>query len=248
MSSTLGAMLKRLDPSLRIQLYEMNEEFGREASFALHNAGTGHAGICELSYTPDRGADGEVVVKKAIENDPALIPRAEIIRDKGTDRQRFFRGEVDKYSWVDHGSSHGLSDLLAAFLWAQVESAASIGKSRRRIWETYDRSFRGVVEGRFRLPCVPDHCEQSHHMYYLMTRSLDERTALIRFLKDRGVHSVFHYAPLHLSEMGRAVGRHDGCPVAERTGDTLVRLPFYNALEPADQQRVIDAVLGFVNA
>ncbi len=180
-------------------------------------------------------------------NDERLIERAEIIREKGTDRSRFFRGQVDKYSWVDLGSSYVMSDVLAAFLYAQLEVWQTIQSQRQRIWEYYDLHLRGWARERgIGCPVVPAHCEQSHHMYYLVMPSLEQRQALIAFLKARGILSVFHYLPLHLSPMGRRMGGRNGsCPVSEQTSDRLVRLPFYNSLNPEAQDEVISAIRQF---
>ena len=183
-------------------------------------------------------------------NEPSLTTRAEVIREKGTDRSRFFRGEVDKYSWVDLGSSYVMSDVLAAFLYAQLEAWQNIQAQRRRIWEYYDRHLRnwGPEHG-IECPTVPAHCEQSYHMYYLLMPSAVEREALIAFLKARGILGVFHYLPLHLSPMGqRMQGQNATCPVSERQSERLIRLPFFNSLSPADQDRVIEAVRGFRGA
>jgi dTDP-4-amino-4,6-dideoxygalactose transaminase len=183
-------------------------------------------------------------------NDPSLAARAEILRDKGTNRQQLFRGEVDKYTWVDLGSSFALSDMLAAFLYAQLEQRESIQRVRKEVWQRYDRALRGRVEGRgVRLPTVPSHCEQGYHMYYMLLPSAEARTGLIEHLRGVGAHSVFHYTPLHLSRMGRALGGRPGqCPVTERVSERLLRLPFHNALGAADQRRVTDGVLEFLEA
>jgi dTDP-4-amino-4,6-dideoxygalactose transaminase len=180
-------------------------------------------------------------------NDAKYVERAEIIREKGTNRNRFFRGEVDKYTWVDVGSSYLPSDVLAAFLFAQLENRERIQAQRRRIWENYAKQLsawagrNGVL-----LPCVPDHCEQPWHMFYLMMPTLAARQALIGHLKAREILSVFHYLPLHLSEMGRRWGGKEGdCPVTEAVSDRVVRLPFYNELSEADQARVVAAVSEF---
>jgi dTDP-4-amino-4,6-dideoxygalactose transaminase len=180
-------------------------------------------------------------------NDTRLIERAEIIREKGTNRRRFFRGQVDKYSWVDIGSSYVMSDVLAAFLFAQLEVWQNIQMQRQRIWKCYDEHLRGWAQQReIGCPVVPAHCEQSCHMYYLVLPSLEKRTKFISFLKSRGILSVFHYVPLHLSEMGQRVsGRKAVCPVTEDRSERLVRLPFYNSLSPEDQDRVIRAVKDF---
>ena len=180
-------------------------------------------------------------------NDARWMERAEIIREKGTNRSRFYRGEVDKYSWVDIGSSYVMSDVLAAFLYAQLEAWQTIQSQRKRVWNYYDQHLRAWAQERgIGCPVVPAHCEQSHHMYYLVMPSLEKRQALISFLKSHGVLSVFHYVPLHLSPMGRRMGGRNGaCPVSEQKSDQLIRLPFYNSLGQADQDRVIAAVRQF---
>jgi len=180
-------------------------------------------------------------------NDARYIERAEVIREKGTNRNRFFRGQVDKYTWVDIGSSYLPSDVLAAFLFAQLENREQIQTQRRRIWEYYAKQLN-VWAGRngVQLPCVPEHCEQPWHMFYLMMPTLAARQALIGHLKAREILSVFHYLPLHLSEMGRRWGGKEGdCPVTEAVSDRVVRLPFYNELSEADQARVAAAVREF---
>src|SRR5271165_2800833 len=150
-------------------------------------------------------------------NDPALIERALIIREKGTNRDQFFRGQVDKYTWVDVGSSYLPSDILAAFLFAQFERREQIQATRRRIWEYYNQQLAGwAAENRIQLPFVPEHCEHPYHMYYLVLPSLKDRQALLAHLSGRGITSTFHYQPLHLSEMGRKAGGREGdCPVTE---------------------------------
>jgi dTDP-4-amino-4,6-dideoxygalactose transaminase len=180
-------------------------------------------------------------------NDSRYVERAEILREKGTNRSRFFRGQVDKYTWVDLGSSYLPSDLLAAFLFAQLEARERIQASRRRIWTMYDQHLREWAPRHgLRLPTVPEHCEQPYHMYYLVLPSLEERQALIAHLKARGILSVFHYLPLHLSDMGlRFGGRAGECPVTEDVSDRLLRLPFYNDLTEVEQARVLDALAGF---
>ncbi len=180
-------------------------------------------------------------------NDARLIERAEIIREKGTNRSRFFRGQVDKYTWVDVGSSYVMSDVLAAFLYAQLEVWQSIQAQRQRIWSYYDERLRGWARERgIGCPVVPAHCDQSYHMYYLVMPSLETRQALISFLKSRGILSVFHYLPLHLSPMGLQMGGKRGaCPVSEEKSERLIRLPFYNHLSPSAQDQVIAAIKQF---
>jgi dTDP-4-amino-4,6-dideoxygalactose transaminase len=179
-----------------------------------------------------------------------LIERAEIIREKGTNRSRFFRGEVDKYTWVDVGSSYVLGDLLAAFLLAQLEERESIQARRKALWDYYCANLKGLSASHgVGLPFVPPHCSQAYHMFYLITRSLVERTALIRYLKERDIHAVFHYVPLHLSGMGQHFGGRPGqCPVTEEISERLLRLPFYNAMTREEQDVVISEILSFYGA
>ncbi len=180
-------------------------------------------------------------------NDPRLAERAEILREKGTDRSRFFRGQVDKYSWVDLGSSFLPSDLLAAFLFAQFERRAAIQRKRRAIWRRYDAGLRAWAAAHaVRLPVVPPECEHPAHMFYLLLPDLAARQGLIAALRRRNIHAVFHYQPLHISAMGRKFGGRPGdCPVTEIVSDRLVRLPFYYDLTEAGQARVIQAVADF---
>jgi len=180
-------------------------------------------------------------------NDRDLVERAEIIREKGTNRSQFFRGQVDKYTWVDVGSSYLPSDLLAAFLLAQLEARQEIQKKRRRVWEYYYQHLQDwAQETGVRLPFVPAGCEQSFHMFYLVLPSLDHRQALVSHLKSEGILSVFHYTPLHLSRMGQKFGGEQArCPVTEEISDCLLRLPFYNDLAEEDQARVVAAVKAF---
>jgi dTDP-4-amino-4,6-dideoxygalactose transaminase len=180
-------------------------------------------------------------------NDPAHVERAEILWEKGTDRSRFFRGQVDKYSWVDLGSSFLLSDLQAAYLCAQLEQWETIQQRRQTIWHAYSQALAdwAATHG-VGLPVVPDDCEQAYHMFYLLMPSLDSRQALIAHLKALGVMAVFHYLPLHVSVMGRRFGGRAGqCPVTEDISDRLVRLPFFYALTEAEQATVIAAIRSF---
>jgi len=180
-------------------------------------------------------------------NDPRYIEQAEIIREKGTNRSRFFRGQVDKYTWVDVGSSYLPADLLAAFLYAQLEAREQIQRKRQLIWDHYDQHLQGwAEENGVGLPQIPVHCEQSYHMYYLLLPNLEARTALIDHLKAQGIQSVFHYLPLHTSQMGAHFGGQAGaCPVTESVSDRLLRLPFHYELTTADLARVVAAVKDF---
>ncbi|NTX00589.1 MULTISPECIES: dTDP-4-amino-4,6-dideoxygalactose transaminase [Myxococcus] len=180
-------------------------------------------------------------------NDAHHAERAEIIREKGTNRSRFFRGMVDKYTWVDIGSSYVMSDLLAAFLYGQLREHERIQARRRALWDTYHQELsawataQGVAQ-----PHVPAHCEQAYHMYYLLMPSLEARTRFIQQLRQQGINAVFHYLPLHSSEMGRKFGGEVGaCPVTEDVSDRLVRLPFYSTMTEAEQSTVLSAVRDF---
>lgn len=180
-------------------------------------------------------------------NDRKLAERAEIIREKGTNRARFFRGQVDKYTWVDIGSSYLPSDILAAFLFGQLEQREKVQGHRKNLWHTYEVGLKDwAARHEVKLPTIPEHCEQSYHMFYLLMPNLDLRQKLIMYLRQRGIYSVFHYLPLHLSDMGRSFGGREGdCPVTERVSDQLIRLPFHNALTGSEQEQVIEAILEF---
>jgi dTDP-4-amino-4,6-dideoxygalactose transaminase len=188
------------------------------------------------------GEGGALVI-----NDSKLEERAEIVREKGTNRSHFFRGQVDKYSWVDIGSSYLPSDILAAFLYAQLEKYEQITATRKRIWTYYYKHLHEwACMNDVQLPHVPAHCEQSYHMFYLVMPSLAARQSLIENLKAHSILSVFHYLPLHLSVMGvQAGGRHGQCPVTERVSDCLLRLPFYNDLSEAQQAEVVGVIRQF---
>ncbi|MCE9563783.1 MAG: dTDP-4-amino-4,6-dideoxygalactose transaminase [Planctomycetes bacterium] len=177
-------------------------------------------------------------------NDPAYAERGEVLREKGTNRAQFFRGQVAKYTWVDVGSSYVMSDVLAAFLYGQLEQWERVQAKRKQVWEYYHMHLADwAATAGIRTPVVPKHCDQAYHMYYLVMPNLDSRQAFIKHLKDRGILAVFHYQPLHLSVMGRKYGGKEGdCPVSEMAGDCLVRLPFFNDLALADQARVVREV------
>lgn len=177
-------------------------------------------------------------------NDESLIERAEIVRDKGTDRKRFFRGQVDKYTWVDVGSSFGLSDLNAAFLWVQLQAASHIKRLRCEAWDSYHRAFEPLEEeGVLRRPVVPDDCDPNAHMYYLLLENQQVRDALIRKLRERNIDAVFHYIPLHSSPGGRQFGRtHGELANTDDLATRLVRLPLWAGMTPEHVDRVADGV------
>jgi dTDP-4-amino-4,6-dideoxygalactose transaminase len=188
------------------------------------------------------GEGGALIV-----NDAELIERAEILREKGTDRSRFFRGAVDKYSWRDLGSSYIPSDMLAAFLLAQLEKREQIQTKRERVWRFYARELADWARSaEVRLPIEFEHSTPAYHMFFLMMPSETKRDALMQHLRDRGILSVFHYLPLHLSEMGRRFGGKPGdCPVAEDVSARLLRLPFFADYDETMQRRVVAAIHEF---
>jgi dTDP-4-amino-4,6-dideoxygalactose transaminase len=204
--------------------------FGRWSTLSFHetkNITCGEGGALLLNRSDDRF-------------------RAEIIRDKGTNRQQLFRGEVDKYTWVDLGSSYSLSDLLAAYLYAQLEAREKVSRKRQAIWEAYDAAFQGALERHgVRLPQVSADCVQSHHMYWLMLPDGETRQRFIEAMRECGIDCVSHYQPLNRSAMAQKLDVERACPQAEAAAESLVRLPFYNDLERGDQQRVIEETLAF---
>ncbi|MCI5224819.1 MAG: dTDP-4-amino-4,6-dideoxygalactose transaminase, partial [Candidatus Electrothrix sp. AR4] len=180
-------------------------------------------------------------------NDLDLSSRSEIIREKGTDRSRFFRGEVDKYTWQDTGSSFLPGELVAAFLWAQLEEADAITARRLKIWNRYHSAFAEIEKrGLARRPIIPDGCSHNAHMYYLLLRNKKDRTALIKAMQQTGISTVFHYVPLHSAPHGLKVGRTAGAlTVTNELADRLVRLPLWVGLEQ-QQEYVIDSVERFL--
>lgn len=200
----------------------------------------GHLGAFSFHETKNiiSGEGGALLI-----NDPALVERAEIIREKGTNRSQFFRGQVDKYTWVDIGSSYLPGEIIAAFLWAQMEEADAITDRRRSIWERYHVAFETLERaGRLRRPVIPEHCGHNAHLYYLLLRDLDDRTAFIQAMKAEDIGCVFHYVPLHCAPQGKKIGRMaDDLAVTIDLSDRLVRLPLWLGLEE-EQERVIETV------
>ena len=215
---------------------------GVRASYRGRPLGSiGHLGCYSFHETKNiiSGEGGALLI-----NDPALAERAEMIREKGTNRSKFFRGQVDKYTWVDLGSSYLPGEIIAAFLWAQMEEADSITARRLAIWKRYHTAFESLEQnGRVRRPVIPDDCGHNAHMYYLLLRDLDDRTQFIDAVKAQGVNCVFHYVPLHNSPYGQKVARtHGDLAVTEALADRLVRLPLWVGLEE-QQGRVVDPSL-----
>ena len=236
--------LQRLTEGTGIRVVEDNAH-GLMGTYRGRQLGTlGWLGIQSFHATKNFtcGEGGALVI-----NDPAQIERAEILREKGTNRSQFFRGEVDKYTWLDVGSSYPPSDILAAFLLAQLECRDRIQCRRRELWERY---YAGLSDWAGRvgatLPHVPKDREQAFHMFYLVFATESQQSAFIEHLRQRQIQAVFHYLPLHTSPLGRRLGGQEGqCPVTERVSRCLVRLPFFFALSDDDQERIIGAILEF---
>jgi dTDP-4-amino-4,6-dideoxygalactose transaminase len=190
------------------------------------------------------GEGGALLVRRA-----EWLERSVVLRDKGTNRDQFLRGEVDKYSWVDVGSSYGLGELSAAFLWAQLERAHEVLADRRRVWNTYHERFAPLEEkGLLRRPIVPAHVEHNAHLYHVRVRDLEERTRVIQELDRRGVHAIFHYVPLHSAPAGRRCARlHGDLTETDRASDCLVRLPLWYRMPPEAIDRVTSAVVEVVS-
>ncbi len=206
----------------------------------------GHLGCYSFHETKNiiSGEGGALAV-----NFPAFRDRAEILREKGTNRSAFFRGMVDKYTWVDTGSSYLPGELVAAFLYGQLEKADTILQKRLTVWQNYHALLEDLeCSGRIRRPVIPEECEHNGHMYYILTSGLEERSRLIDFLRERGIQAVFHYVPLHNSPKGRELAGELALPVTEKMADRLLRLPCYNSLTLAEQEAVSGALHAFYGA
>lgn len=188
------------------------------------------------------GEGGAIVI-----NDPEYNENAEILREKGTNRAKFFRGQVDKYTWVDFGDSYLPSELNAAYLWAQLEIADQINEDRMQSWNAYYEALNPLADQHLiELPFIPDGCEHNAHMFYLKCKDLQERTALISYLKENDICAVFHYVPLHSAPAGYKFGRFDGeDQYTTKESERLVRLPMYYGLAKEDQKKVIEGVQTF---
>ncbi len=188
------------------------------------------------------GEGGALLIK-----DGAYIEQAEIIREKGTNRSKFFRGQIDKYTWVDFGSSYLPSDMNAAYLWAQLESIDKIFSSRMDTWNAYYSALKPLAEeGHIELPFVPENCGHNAHMFYIKAKDLQERTELISFLKEREIQTVFHYIPLHSAPAGIKYGRFSGeDKFTTKESERLLRLPLYYGLTEDDRNKVIEGVKDF---
>jgi dTDP-4-amino-4,6-dideoxygalactose transaminase len=188
------------------------------------------------------GEGGALLIKN-----PDLIENAEIIREKGTNRSKFYRGQIDKYTWVDHGSSYLPSELNAAYLYAQLELADEINNKRLRMWQQYYEGFQELQEqGRLERPVVPEGCEHNAHMFYIKVKDIEERTQLIHYLAEQDISSVFHYIPLHSAPAGRRFGSFFGEDIyTTRESERLLRLPMHYNLELEEVNRVVEVINQF---
>ena len=180
-------------------------------------------------------------------NNPAYIERGEIIREKGTNRSKFFRGEIDKYSWVDVGSSYLPSELNAAYLYAQLEVAEQINKKRLDLWDNYYNGLHDLQEQEYlELPYIPSECQHNAHMFYIKLKNLDQRTQMLDYLRKKGIYAVFHYVPLHSSKAGKEFGEYVGDDIyTTKESDRLLRLPMFYGLSMELSDYVIDCIHGF---
>lgn len=206
--------------------------------------GIGHLGCFSFHETKNCvcGEGGALII-----NDIRFVERAEIIREKGTNREKFFRGEVDKYTWVDIGSSYLLSELSAAYLYSQLENMKKITGRRKERWVRYNKNLKHLEkEGKFRLPTIPKECTPNYHIFFLLLSDEDTRDKLMDYLKSKGILAIFHYLPLHLSPMGRKMGYKNGdLPITEELSGRILRLPLYYDLTAGDQDFIISNIKEF---
>lgn len=205
----------------------------------------GHIGCYSFHETKNYTAGGEGGA--TLINDPTLIERAEIIREKGTNRSQFFRGQVDKYTWRDIGSSYLMADLQAAYLWAQLEAAQEINHRRLALWNNYYSAFKGLADkGRIALPTIPADCVHNAHMFYIKLNDVEDRTRFISYLKEAEIMAVFHYIPLHACPAGEKFGEfHGEDRYTTKESDRLVRLPMFYNMTDVTQRTVINTILSY---
>jgi dTDP-4-amino-4,6-dideoxygalactose transaminase len=219
---------------------------GMMSSYKGKALGTiGHFGTFSFHETKNYTSGGEGGL--LIINDEDYITKAEIIREKGTNRSQFFRGMVDKYSWVDIGSSYLMNDLSAAYLWGQLDIADEINDERVNHWKMYYKGLSGLSKkGVLELPTVPDNCIHNAHMFFIKVKDLNERTNLIEHLKSHGIHAVFHYVPLHTAPAGIKFGRFSGEDTyTTKDSERLVRLPLYYGIKQEDIESVINTIVEY---
>lgn len=220
---------------------------GMMSSYKGHSLGTiGDFGCISFHETKNysMGEGGAIFIK-----DAKYIEQAEIIREKGTNRSKFYRGEIDKYTWMDCGSSYLPSDINAAYLYAQLEMADEVNNNRKELWQTYYKELLSLKEGgAIELPVVPDGCVHNAHMFYIKAKDLEERTRLIQFLKENGIMAVFHYIPLHSSPAGRKYGRFAGEDrYTTKESERLLRLPIYYNLGKNNVEKICEVIRRFYN-
>lgn len=205
----------------------------------------GHIGCFSFHETKNYTAGGEGGA--TLINDPSLIDRAEVIREKGTNRSQFFRGQVDKYTWRDIGSSYLMADLQAAYLWGQLEAAETINQRRLELWHNYYDAFKPLAnKGRIELPVIPADCKQNAHMFYIKLRDVEDRTSFISYLKEAEIMAVFHYIPLHACPAGEKFGVfHGEDRYTSKESDRLVRLPLFFNMTDINQRTVINTILSY---
>jgi dTDP-4-amino-4,6-dideoxygalactose transaminase len=238
------ATLKQIADQHQLLLIEDAAQ-GMMASYKDRPLGSiGHLGCLSFHETKNviSGEGGALLI-----NDERFVERAEIIREKGTNRSQFFRGQVDKYTWVDIGSSYLPGEIIAAFLYAQLEEASQITAARLQAWNHYHQLLEPLEQaGKLRRPIIPDHCQHNAHMYYILLQDLPTRTALIAHLKQQGINPVFHYVPLHNSPAGQRYSRSCGDLVnTERLSDRLLRLPLFPSLTLEQVDFVVEAIRRF---
>lgn len=236
-----------MDIAQRHKLYVIEDAAqGMMSSYKGKALGTiGHFGTFSFHETKNYTSGGEGGL--LLINDAKFKERAEIIREKGTNRSQFFRGMVDKYGWVDIGSSYLLNDISAAYLWGQIEKADDINKNRLATWNTYYQDLKPLAEaGHIELPQVPDECQHNAHMFYLKVKNLEIRTALIDHLKQHDIMAVFHYIPLHSSSAGKQLGMFAGeDSFTTQESEKLLRLPMWYGLDESTCSKVIQEITGF---
>lgn len=219
---------------------------GMMSSYKGQALGTiGHLGAFSFHETKNYTSGGEGGL--LVVNDARFAERAEVIREKGTNRSQFFRGMVDKYQWIDIGSSYLPSELQAAYLWAQLEHSSQINETRLVAWDYYRQQLQSLVEeGRIEIATIPTGCNHNAHMFYLKTSGLEERTSLLAYLKSRDILAVFHYVPLHSAKAGTVFGRfHGEDTFTTSESERLIRLPMWFGIEQAVQQQIVEAIFEF---
>lgn len=238
-------MDKIMEIANKFNLYVIED--AAQAIFSLYKdkkvGSIGHLATLSFHETKNiiSGEGGALLI-----NDEKFIERAEIIREKGTNRSKFFRGEVDKYTWVDIGSSYLPSELIAAFLFAQMEKAEQITNKRKLLWQKYNEELKKLSE--IRIPFIPDYIKHNAHMFYVITKSFEQRTELIKFLNSKNISSVFHYVPLHDSPAGKVFSRSSGnLEITNIISDTLLRLPLFYDLSEIEVNKIIKALKEFIS-